>query len=467
LELLVNKKWLMKKIITSILILSPILLLGQTLQVTQPSKMSKCVTPADQAAFDQRIIQKRAAFKAYRTAHPELYPEFNSNNITTTHNHVLFNWPMRVKSEYDAVYSYFNQENFVDQEPSIDPDGDDDNREDPFIEDYRCNNRTYDEHRGQDINLFPFWWRMMDNNYVMAVAAAPGVIIDKDDGNFDKNCSCIEPPNRVTIEHADGTVSSYWHLKKNSLTTKPVLATVETGEFLGFIGSSGCSSWPHLHFEVKDSLNQRVEPYFTAGQCNTMNDDSWWVNQRPYWDPGIARIMTHSGIPSLERCSDDEVVLAKNQFSSGDLVYIGTALVDGQDGDVINLEVTRPDGTLTNAWNINVTSTKARDYPLRVFLLPSGNTGTWTVRATYRSKVYSHYFTVGCKDNEVLSGSLSGNHGFITGNYITTSVSHSGASNTRILYQAANQIEFKPGFQASGSSGLTMKARLKSCTYAE
>jgi hypothetical protein len=461
----------MKKILIYCFAFLPVTIAAQVINLNQPPKIAACQSHSDKLTENAKLEAAKARFWEEYRQNPDRYPGFKRNsdslNSLSTNHHVLFNWPMAVSSEYDFNYSYFNFENYVDQNASIDPDGDDDNREDQYIDDYNCQNRTYDQHRGQDINLYPFWWRMMDNNYVRAVAAASGVIFDKDDGNFDRNCSCIEPPNRVYVMHYDSTISSYWHLKSGSLTSKPLFSTVESGDYLGLIGSSGCSSWPHLHFEVRDKNNNKIEPFFLNNNCNTMNNDSWWVNQRPYWDPGIARIMTHSSIPALEKCPEDEDVNAKNQFNSGDLVYIGTALIDGQNGDVIEMEVSSPNGTVTNSWNINVNSTASRKYPLVFFQLPAGNTGTWTVRATYRSRVYSHYFTVGCKDNEVLSGNMSGNRGFITGNYITTTVAHSGASNTRILYQAANQIEFKPGFQASGATGLHMKARIKNCTYTE
>lgn len=440
---------------------------AQVVELRQPPQIKACVSPSQRVAIDNRLQAAQARFKKYREQNPEKYPEFKkqiqNNNIQN--GHVLFEWPLRASSDYDFNYSYFNFENYVDQNSAIDPDGDEDNREDEFIDDYNCQNRTYDEHRGQDINNFPFWWRMMDNNSVMAVAAAPGVIIDKDNGYFDKNCSCTGSPNRIYIEHYDGTVSSYWHLKNNTLTTKNELETVQAGEFLGFVGSSGCSSWPHLHFEVKDNLGARVEPFFLNNNCNTMNDESWWVNQRAYWEPVIARIMTHSAPPVIGTCYAEEVVNAKNQFNSSELVYVGIALIDGQNGDNINVEISRPKGVLHQTFSVPVNSTGSRKYPTVLTLLPSGNVGTWTVRATYRSKVYSHYFTVGCKNSETISGTMAGNHGFITGNLITSTGVHTGSSNTRVLYQAANEIIFQPVFHAT--AGIHFKARIKGCNYSE
>jgi hypothetical protein len=49
---------------------------------------------------------------------------------------------------------------------------------------------------------------------------------------------CLLSANRVNVDHGDGTVGAYWH------------ARVRAGDVLGFAGSSGCSTGPHLHFQV-------------------------------------------------------------------------------------------------------------------------------------------------------------------------------------------------------------------------
>jgi hypothetical protein len=433
--------------------LCPLAGFSQAVFLKQPPKSSQCMTHAQRTDFDAKIKMKKAA---YLQKHPERFSQ------TAKVQKVLFAWPMRASSEYDFMYNYFNMENFVDQDPDIDTDGDDDNREDWSIEDYQCNNRTYDEHRGQDINLWPFWWKMMDNNYVMAIAAAPGVILSKDDGHFDKNCDCVEPPNIISILHDDGTVSSYWHLKKNTITSKDTGKRVETGEFLGFIGSSGCSSWPHLHFEVHDDDDDRIEPFF--GSCNVMNTSSWWQNQRGYWEPQIARLMTHSGIPATEKCPSDEEVRAKNQFASSEVVFTGIAFMDCQNGDQASCSLIRPSGTVQQTWTVNINSTDSRRYVTFPVFLPSGNSGTWTFKVVYRSRTYVHFFTVGCTANATVSGTTSDNEGYITGDFVSSTVVHNAASN-KVLYQAANYIEFKPG--AEIKSGVHLKARIKPCTYVE
>jgi murein DD-endopeptidase MepM/ murein hydrolase activator NlpD len=160
------------------------------------------------------------------------------------------------------------------------------------LQDYNCGTRTYDtaagyNHKGTDISNFPFAWNKMDNNETVAVAAADGQIIFKQDGYFDRSCSWNTTTtwNIVSVRHSDGTISHYGHLKLNSLTTKAVGEMVTQGEFLGVIGSSGVSTGPHLHFEIYNAVNQLQDPY--QGPCNLMNNFSYWLDQPAYRDSSI------------------------------------------------------------------------------------------------------------------------------------------------------------------------------------
>jgi hypothetical protein len=57
--------------------------------------------------------------------------------------------------------------------------------------------------------------------------------------------ACINTSNHVNVQHADGTVATYWHL---DVATVKVGDHVNAGDPLGYSGTSGCSSGPHLHF---------------------------------------------------------------------------------------------------------------------------------------------------------------------------------------------------------------------------
>jgi hypothetical protein len=70
--------------------------------------------------------------------------------------------------------------------------------------------------------------------------------------------------NHVTIRHEDGRVSWLLHMQPNSVQVKAG-DQVKAGQFLGRIGFSGDSLFPHLHFNVTDGAmypSQGVPSYF-------------------------------------------------------------------------------------------------------------------------------------------------------------------------------------------------------------
>lgn len=127
------------------------------------------------------------------------------------------------------------------------------------VRDYQCGKQSYDGHQGTDFALRSF--RHMDSG-VYAIAAAPGKVVAVVDSLFDRNKivdRSLGYGNYIAIEHAEGCITYYAHLRRSSAVVK-LGDRVRTGQRLGLIGSSGTSEDPHLHFEVW--LN--VDP-FTGG----------------------------------------------------------------------------------------------------------------------------------------------------------------------------------------------------------
>jgi murein DD-endopeptidase MepM/ murein hydrolase activator NlpD len=52
----------------------------------------------------------------------------------------------------------------------------------------------------------------------------------------------------VVIQHEDGITSHYGHC--NALKVSPG-QTIRAGEIIGTVGSTGISTGPHLHFEIR------------------------------------------------------------------------------------------------------------------------------------------------------------------------------------------------------------------------
>ena len=66
------------------------------------------------------------------------------------------------------------------------------------------------------------------------------------DGKY--NCKGLVG-NYVIIDHGDGYQVKYQHLKANTITVRKG-DHVEQGQVIGTSGSSGCSTGPHLHFQM-------------------------------------------------------------------------------------------------------------------------------------------------------------------------------------------------------------------------
>ncbi|MCF8239547.1 MAG: peptidoglycan DD-metalloendopeptidase family protein [Saprospiraceae bacterium] len=295
---------------------------------------------------------------------------------------VKLEWPLKQANGFDQP-SYYTTVNFVDLDPST------------GIQDFQCNSRSYNGHNGLDISLWPFWWQMMEDNQVEIIAGAPGMIINKSDNYFDHNCSCVGTWNAVYIQHSDGSVAWYGHMKKNSQTAKPIGASVVTGEFLGIVGSSGCSTNPHLHLEIHDASNNVIETY--EGPCNATTPSSWWANQKPYYDPSINRLTTH-GIPAEMNgfCPDDEFPNLQDQFDPGDLVYFTVWYRDQLLGEKALFKVIDPTGSVFKSWEQSGPANYAWAWWWWSYFLP-GNAveGIWTFESTYGGTTRSHPFQVG------------------------------------------------------------------------
>lgn len=65
--------------------------------------------------------------------------------------------------------------------------------------------------------------------------------------------------NFVLIKHNNGYYTLYAHLKYNSVTVR-VGDTVKQGQTIGYMGNTGHSFGAHLHFEVRDKTNNKIDP---------------------------------------------------------------------------------------------------------------------------------------------------------------------------------------------------------------
>lgn len=139
-------------------------------------------------------------------------------------------------------------QNYVDADPSA------------GAQDYTCGFLAYDTHRGTDFRIRGL--KAMEKG-VMIVAAAPGMVTGVRDGMKDISVRDVKDPQRlqaiktksalgnaVVIRHDHGVVAFYGHLREGSVAVRKG-QRVDRGEVLGFVGLSGDTEFPHIHFEVR------------------------------------------------------------------------------------------------------------------------------------------------------------------------------------------------------------------------
>lgn len=339
---------------------------------------TECVSSTQKLRIDSMLTANVRQLRAQR-----VLPAASQRLAAT----VSFSWPLRQKSSfnYNSIYSLIY---FVDDDPRY-PD---------HVLDWNCGTRAKDfvggNHEGTDIVLWPFGWNMMAANQGEVVAAAPGVIIGKIDGKFDMNC--VSTPtndwNAVYLQHSDGTVTWYGHLKKGTLTSKPVGASVDVGEFLGNVGSSGSSGVPHLHFEVHDAQGKVVDPYH--GPCNT--SASLWAAQKPYNESTLNVLLTHSAPPIFNDCPQQATTNVSSSFVPGSQPYFAAYYHDQQKGQQTTYTIYRPDNSVFQTWTHTSPDSYLTSYWLWTYQLP-GNapSGTWRFTASYQGSTVTQTFSVG------------------------------------------------------------------------
>ena len=275
--------------------------------------------------------------------------------------------------------------NFVDLDPTT------------SIKEFTCNSRSYDGHQGIDYFLWPFSWAMMDKRDVEIVAAAPGTIIGKDDGHFDRQCTTGSGRNAnyVIIRQDDSVDALYWHMKKGSVTRKGIGTRVALGEYIGLVGSSGNSTGPHLHFELRTAGGATIDPY--AGACGDRRTS--WKHQHEDAHTAIVRVAAHKAAPNTadSACGQGHPPAYTEKFSRGDRVWIAIYLRDQRSDTPAKFAILRPDGTTFATWTSGTPpSHYAASYWYVWFDLPAtGSNGQWTARVTLDGKTVERTFAVG------------------------------------------------------------------------
>ncbi len=332
----------------------------------------------------EEILQKLELNKQELADHGKLIST-NRNSI------VLFDWPTQ-SAEVDPSFGNFCITGYVDNNPAY-PN---------LLSDYNCGAATYDtqdgyNHAGTDIYTWPFAWYHMAQNEIEVIAAADGQIVGKDDGNSDQSCAWNSNGwNAVYVEHSDGSVAWYGHMKNGTPTSKNIGETVVAGEYLGVVGSSGNSSGPHLHFEIYDAGNNLIDPFY--GACNNFNSSSWWNAQIPYVESKINHIGIGYTWPSpFPPCPTIESPNEQFAFQATDTIFLTPYFNYLKANDVAAFRIYDANMQLYFYWYMDNQWGAFQLAYISYWLIPGlgAPEGIWTAEVDYEGITYIENFQVG------------------------------------------------------------------------
>lgn len=241
---------------------------------------------------------------------------------------LLLDWPLPGEQGEDWVIN-----SYVDLDPSS------------GVVDYQGGMRSYDGHRGTDWDVSTF--REMDAG-VPVLAVSSGEVIGYADSNPDRNLYCTGDWNFVSVRADNGYEIIYGHLAQDSVEVN-LGQRVEPGDVLGVVGSSGCSTQPHVHLEIIDQQGNVVDPFV----------EGLWRNPPPYQTPLTVMdiVVSDQHMSSIGDIIDPVDNVSVFQF--GDAISIGLSVAGTVPGDVLDVNVLRPDGTVY----FSAVQTMTEDYP--------------------------------------------------------------------------------------------------------
>ena len=200
---------------------------------------------------------------------------------------------------------------------------------------------------------------------VPVVAAADGQVTYVQNNVIDKLYSpgqrVMPCGNAIVIEHAKGRETQYCHLRQGSIPHQPGDA-VKQGQFLGVVGLSGATTWPHLGFAVLD-YDLAIDPFSgrSIHEGCGLTPKPLWQNAALYtYKPfSIYNIGFSENAPSstqldfgFETQKDLPVSVKSLTFWAG---AFGT-----QKGDRLEIRITNPDGEVLEEETITLSHTRPK-----------------------------------------------------------------------------------------------------------
>ena len=263
--------------------------------------------------------------------------------------------------------------------------------------DFNCSLRSSDGHKGTDIALVDP--ADIDKPYKV-LAAAEGVVVgirdvlpDNPPGVADfpagQNCG-----NGVRIDHGNGWTTQYCHMKHGSVKVKTGMS-VRRGRVLGFVGSSGQSERPHLHFQVERN-GVPVDPYTAKPNTAKSTCASGKVDlaARSLWTEIASTkvklyrpfVIEYIGLSTI--VPDMETTLKRLVPPTGKaddpLIVVYSSVLGARTGTTLTMDIVDPNGAVFFTHTESYDKGRARLFRYAGSKRSDGpfQTGTWTAKVT-------------------------------------------------------------------------------------
>ena len=254
-------------------------------------------------------------------------------------------------------------------------------QEGPGVKDFGCGGHSYDGHTGIDSIIRSFREVKIG---VPVFAALDGRVLSVQQGvggDFNWGPTVSNFDNHVILDHGGEQQSVYGHLAGRSITVKKG-QWVAAGTQIGLTASSGNSSWPHLHFTVRQSFAP-YEPF--AGACGTT---AGWVRQpaipEDAWVADVAlSAKAFSGKADLPY---DEAVRTGTFVRGVRFVNVRVEVRNVAAAGAGRLTIRRPDGTVAYAGALTASGSRA-GWAKRRLKLSLAQLGRWRLEYELGGKV--------------------------------------------------------------------------------
>lgn len=251
------------------------------------------------------------------------------------------------------------------------------------VRDPWCGSRTYDGHTGEDVVIRSFREQAIG---VPVFAALDGRVNAVQEGNKDTSFGTQTLPwdNHVLLDAGRGQLQVYGHLRRGSVTVKEG-DWVVAGQQIGLTGSSGNSSWPHLHFTTMLAF-EPTDPW--PGPCRP--GASGWAEDPPVGEDLYVRDFTFSadGFAGRRDLPWDEATRTGSFASGRRAVDFRVELGNAASVSSVSVRFVRPDGSTALADEPGVSFTRWRQtWGTWRYTVDLDRVGQWRLLVTFDGRL--------------------------------------------------------------------------------